>query len=489
MSAAYMGTFARGALSIAQGAAPETVGDLRVTLLGSLTNPSTIDAQFGGSYGSDAQRVAAAYDRFGPDAFGRLSGAWLAIVEEPREQRVIVARASCSDAPPLFCRSDASRAFAFATSLASLRTARSAPRWQSFDRWITQGLWRPMTAAALDDVDSLPPGWLMDAARGTYELRPFATFAPYRVPRQTDLQTARDEVRSLLERLIESAAAVKRAEGEPAALGVLKRFAPQHCHVERHFDDDSLRRVAQAAQHPLALSDAARVVAASTRPEATLTDLGFQQLMGTTVGAVEAWIRGLARAIEHRPEPRVIRTVLASGLPVDRQLTHSILIQETVRSAGRVADRWLRHLADLPDREPPSTLAAPLVDPIAGDPFTDRRFAELRDPCLAALHRALAEAHGGSLVAPFMDHQMMATVFSLSARHLIDGERWLKLFSDTAPIALEPPPSVPPFGSDHPFAIAARRRIGPQPAPEDAAARDRWLGAGAFLDVYFPSAL
>lgn len=247
---------------------------------------------------------------------------------------------------------------------------------------------------------------------------------------------------------------------------------------------------ARLLEHPVALSRASEVALALAAPGDVAGDWGAREALGGTPGAVRAWLTALAGVFDATPSPRALRLVLQHGRGVDRALARSgapVLNAALTAAAANVAHRWSRHLPPalaerLVARLPSELPDAPEVERVTGDPFTDRRFADVRSRELEALHAGLARARaraGRRLVAPFLEPEVIESVFSFPPAVFLAEGRTMRIAAGGEPIARSASQLAPAYPGDEAWIAEGARVLGLS-RPEDPRALDRLAGFGLF---------
>lgn len=466
-------------------------------VVGTITNRDDVDRAIGARAKNTAECVAAAYARFGVDAFARMFGQYACMVWDAREKRLILARsAGVGGGPALFYVRDGQRTI-FSTRLQHV----PLPELGQGDlvTWARLGRWSAADRGPYREVEAVPPGHaVVLQANGRKQDKRIWTFSPLVVPRELAAHEARAELDELLERAIGRLEATTWLVGEPAMTTFFDRRVPAkkkktHAHLITH-DADAILRAARHVELPVPLSRLLTLAKLVRDPGADLVlDWGAREALGGTGPAMRAWIRSIARAIDSSPRPRTFAAVARLAWPIDRRLGTPRLHRDVLDVGLTVARRWSGQLPGLvgrrllpllgPESEPP--VDAP--DPVTSDPFVDWRFAETMDASMAAAHTAvvrLAKTNGRKAIAPFLAPEVIELLFSIPARYFVRDKRAMWLLDGGVPVE-------PPMAMVAPDALAPRLEdwlreatqaigVGPDEGI-DLFARDRWLGLGAWV--------
>jgi hypothetical protein len=446
----------------------------RVRVIGAIERTAAL-LELIGSNSSDADLVRAIWERFGWGGFLRVSGPFAAAIAGPE---LCLARSPTFGAERAIYFREAQDDLQFSTEIADFAFA----GWNiaSMRGWLLHRLWLPRGSTPFEGVSVLEPGAALIASRDGRRIERFWSFTPYAIPRLLPEADARAEVEAVVRACL-SRAADADLRAEAPALGLLSRLTnARPASIERDFSEAALRDAYRRLAHPVPLSEAAEIAALVRSDRPLVTDLGMREVMGATDTALGAYVESVSSAFGDSPRPSTLLGVLRAASPIDRRLARSRLVPSLIESAVQVGNRWKRHLPpalsslislDLP--------AAPIADPVTGDRFVDRRFAEALDPGLAARHRAIASVR--PVIAPFLDPRSVELAFSLPKPHFIGEGRILRVVDGGAPLTPIVRPTLPSYPDDHPFRRLPRRWFSELERDAD---DDRWLGLGAFLSAW-----
>jgi hypothetical protein len=334
------------------------VPGLVATIYGSITERCELDRAFSFFGQSDAALLEAAYERFGSDAFLRLPGRYAAAIADksgPLERTVLAVQPG---------------------SPIGLWISRAGNQTRFAPEPIEGGeLLEPGVAATLE-----PSGRL--------QKRAFYSFSPLLVPRRMSREAAWTELDRALGRAIARRPAAER-------VAVLARDETRAAELLRHLPRLTTRVIiAEADQVPSA--------------ELLLSDLGARELFGETARGRSAFVLALSRAFEAEPSFGSLQRAFRLTARVAPRESAS----ELTRAIDAVARRWSRHL---PPKYNLAQRSRPLdqVPEITGNAFVDHRYAQVTEAAMYERLRAAFRAAEGRYFAPYLDPEVIETMFSL----------------------------------------------------------------------------
>jgi hypothetical protein len=445
-----------------------------VRMLGKLERNAELDELLGTRGRSDEELLRAIWERFGWGGFLRVSGACAAAIAG---DEICVVRSPTFGAVRAIFHREMQDGLQFATDLASFE--RTGWNVASMRGWLQHRLWLPRGSTPFAGVSSLEPGAALIASRSGQRTERFWTFTPFAIPRLLAEEDARAEIEAAIRASVGAAEAELSAEAP--ALGLLSRLTGARP-IDRRFDfgEAELRDAYRRLAWPVPLSEAAEVAALLRSDRPLVTDLGMREVMGATETALGAYVESMSTAFGESPRPSTLLGVLRAASPIDRRLVRSRLLPSLLDGALIAGNRWKRHLPPaLASRISIDLPAEPIADPVTGDRYVDRRFAEALDPALAARHRALASAR--PVIAPFLDPRLVELAFSLPRPHFVGEGRILRAVDGGVPLAPFAKPKLPRYPDDHPYRSRPRRLLSELERNAD---EDRWLGLGAFLSAW-----
>lgn len=416
-----------GGLQVAADPTSRAAGGF-LKVIGRVTRRPDLDLHLGTSGASDAELLRAVYARYGEAGWLRVPGAWALAYFEPTEGVLWLARAPGVAAPLVYVVRKGHYS-AFASAVEPLRELAGPPDVGLLDVWVETGLWPSAERTALTELETLPPGsTLMINAKGRNRRGRFWTFTPLVVPRRLPLEAARAEVMAQLELSVDAAPLVRPVllDGAGPARAVLTSLFPGATPAPAQAAEPSegaLQALLRRMPGPLPRS---RLLDLAKLPAGVpvASTVGADPLLGLTRGALIAYLRTLAHALEARPHPRLLFEVLKRGRPIARALQAPFL-EELQGSAKRVLDRWGRHFPVELMKGPLGRLAAadpPPVGPVlTGDAFLDRRYAEALDRTIE-LERLALGLDGRSVSAPFAEVEVFELLFQLPPEHLLGAD-------------------------------------------------------------------
>lgn len=456
-----------------------------------LVDRAPLAKALGEPLGSDAALIARAYQRFGNDAWLRLQGRFTVALWDQEMKQLVLARAPSPLSAPLYwTRAEDTSRFSCALQDPSLGALRKTPLNRAqLERWLSTGHWTARNLTAFEGLQSIAPGeYVTIAQRGRTQQRAYWNFTPLAIPRALELTSARTELRAQLRASLGIRADADRAQpwssaqiwaerGAQMALHEALGASPPNARSAR-FQLPQLEAVARLTDQPLPLSSYASLAGLLSLPERTtvVTDLGARALLGATTSARVAWLRTLAGALDTSPNVGTLARVVRDGWKLDQQLGPDRALRGAIQDTlGTVARRWAGHVpalaARLPLAEPPAQDEDDAVPRVTPDPFTNQRFAEVKDRVFDAQATALRNM-GLFAHVPFIERPMIEFAFSIPPKYLLTSA------SDPL-IALDaqPPESLPKDDAVfRDLGERATRFAGSGAGPED-----RRLGLGLFL--------
>jgi hypothetical protein len=432
-------------------------------VLGKIDRGGELDDLLGTRDRSDASLLSVVYERFGWGGFLRLSGAFAAAIAG---EELVLVRSPGFGAEAAIYWWEAPDGLHFSAEMPRREIDPDRIR-----RWLIDGLWLERSSTWAREVHQLEPGSVLIESRSGRRIEKYWTFTPFGVPRLLAEEEAQREVELLLLRSI---------DGEVIAEPPASELFGGSSERRRDFSEKALADVYRAIEWPVALSEAAEIAVLMRSDRPLLIDLGMREVLGATETAMGAYVESVSAAISASPKPSTLVGVLRAARPIDRGLLRSRLVPSLVDHARGVGQRWKRHLPPaIAERISIGEPADSSVDPVTGDRWVDRRFAETLDPGLAARHRALAKVR--RVVAPFLDLRLVELLFSLPKAHFIRDGRIMRAVRGGVPLHAYAPPKIPSYPDDHPFRAAPRRWFYDLEMATD---EDRWLGLGAFLAAF-----
>ncbi|MEQ9504191.1 MAG: hypothetical protein RIT81_45470 [Deltaproteobacteria bacterium] len=468
-------------------------------VVGPVTNRETIDRTLGTHAKNAAQSIAAAYARFGTDAFLRLTGRYACVVWDGRDKRLILARSGgAGGSPALHYVRDGKRTV-FATRLEYVPNPELAR--DDLTRWAEDGRWPAADRGPYRDVEVVPPGHaVVIYESGRKRERTVWSFAPRNVPREMPAHEARAELDDLLETSLARIKNDVALVGEPALTTFLdRRLAAKKRRAHAQFvttDADAILRAARHVELPVPLSRLLALAKLLRDPGTDLVfDWGAREALGGTGPAMRAWIRAVAHALDRDPGSKAIVDLLRLAWPVDRRLGTPRLHRDVLDVGRGVARRWSKRLPGVVQRRVAGYLdEAPSDAPSwTTDVFVDHRFAETTDATLSAAHTALirlAQTNGRRAVVPFLARDVIELLFSIPTRYFVRDRRAMWLLDGGVPI--EPPPIVAAPDAltlrlDDWLSSASTTLHGAPAEGADRATLDRWLGLAAWVFSRHPA--
>ncbi len=452
---------------------------LEVRVLGRPSRGGELEALLGTHAASDAELVRAVNERFGWGGFLRLFGPFAAAIAG--DELVLLRSATFGREPAIFFQ-QGDDSLVFSTELSAL-AGPGARRLnaRAVRTWLEHGVWTPRPTTPFEGITALDPGAALTLSRGGHRIDRFWTFTPFGTPRLLPEVEAQAEVEAAVGAALARAPEGAELSGEALARVLVERASPSLHPIDhlRDYGEPALREAYRRIAWPVALSDAAEVAALIGSDRPLVTDLGMRQVMGATETALGAYVESLSAMFGSSPGPSALVGVLRAGVPIDRRLVRSRLAPSLIEGARRAGARWKRHLPPALASRIDLESGEPVVDPVTGDAYVDRRFAETLDPGLAARHRAIASAR--EVVAPFLDPGVVELLFSLPRPHFVHEGRIMRAVGGGIPMAPVPRPRLPRYPDDHAFRERPRRWFS---ALERHADEDRWLGLGAFLSAW-----
>jgi hypothetical protein len=456
--------------SVSRGTSPSPP---EIAVLGRVARGGPLEELLGTRDRSDAELIGATFERFGWGGFLRISGSFVAAIAG--EELVLVRSASFGAEPALYFR-ETQDGLQFSTDLSDLR---GEPDVEALRGWLVHRLWADRSATWRSSVSQLSPGSVLIESRAGRKVERFWTFSPFGVPRLLPEAEAQRELERAMpgdpEREVELVAE------RPLSELLLARF-PRALAMDRRWDFDppSIARAYRAIAWPVALSEAAEIAALMRSDRPLVTDLGMREVLGATETGMAAYVESISAAIGASPSPSTLVGVLREAGPIDRRLSRSRLLPSLVEHARIVGNRWKRHLPPLiAERVSIAEPARSVVEPVTGDRFVDRRFAETLDPGLGARHRAIASVR--QVIAPFLDPAVIELLFSLPKPHFVHEGRMMRIVRGGVPLSPFSGVKIPRYPDDHPHRSLPRRWFYDLERDTD---EDRWLGLGAFLSAW-----
>jgi hypothetical protein len=444
----------------------------RIEVLGRIARGGPLEELLGTGGRSDADLIKAVYERFGWGGFLRLSGPFVAAIAG--EDLILVRSPSFGAEPALYWK-ETQDGLHFSTVLSDLE---GEPDRDGMRAWLLHRLWMPRSSTWLRGVAQLAPGSVLIETRGGRKIERFWTFSPFGIPRLLPEEEAQRD----LEQAIAGSERELTLIAEPPALELLASRFPRASVVERRWDfgEDAIARAYRAIAWPVTLSEAAEIAALLGSNQPLVTDLGMREVLGATETGMGAYVESISAKVGASPSPATLAGVLREAGPIDRRLSRSRLLPSLVEHARIVGNRWKRHLPPLIaervsiDDPPPA-----VFEPVTGDRFVDRRFAETLDPGLAARHRAIAT--GRPVIAPFLDPAVVELLLSLPKPHFVYEGRMMRVVRGGIAAGALRTVKLPRYPDDHPFRSSPRRWFYDLERDTD---EDRWLGLGAFLSAW-----
>jgi hypothetical protein len=388
-------------------------------VLGEVAGRAAVDRLLGTFGVSGAELIARLFLRFGVDGFLRVGGDYAAAVIDREAGRVVLA-VSAGGIVPLFVLRDGRRT-RFSSSLVELARAAGAKEaeTEAIGAYVACGLWPSAEKSLFRGIEAVAPGTaLVIEKSGRAKRRAFSTFSPLVIPRELNREAALAEVDAALGRAIAKADLAGKITVVARDPSAILRHLPRTAHVQviPPPEGGSIEAAAALAGGPIALSELREAAALRKAGDrSVISDLGAAELFGETPLGRWSFVAAVTRAFEAEPSLTSARTALTAGAhaakPTDRAFW-----AELGGGVSRLLRRWSRHapaeardllLRALPEGRWPYGQ----VPEMTGNPYVDFRFAQVRDPSLAARARA-----AGS-ITPYLDQEVIETVFSLPPEH------------------------------------------------------------------------